>query len=74
MCQNQLPETSGEKMRAIGDEEWDNPKPLSEEDMAIHQQNVMNVRKLVMSFAIAKIGLLTLAAVIMWKFFGNGRH
>lgn len=59
--------------RAISDEEWDNPKPLTGKDLEIHQQNILNVRKLVMSFAIAKIGILTLAAVIMWKFFGHGR-
>ncbi|KAF0095091.1 MAG: hypothetical protein FD128_2615, partial [Hyphomonadaceae bacterium] len=30
--------------RAISDEEWDNPKPLTGKDLEIHQQNVLNVR------------------------------
>ncbi len=60
--------------KSISDEDWDNPKPLSKEDMAIHQQNIMNVRKLVVSFTIAKIGFLALTAAILWRFFGDGRH
>jgi hypothetical protein len=66
--------TNPPEPRAISDEEWDNPKPLTGKDLEIHQQNVMNVRKLVMSFAIAKIGILALVAVILWKFFGDGRN
>lgn len=60
--------------KSISDEEWNNPKPLEGEDLKTHQENVLRVRKLVVSFAIAKIGILSLVAVILWKFFGNGRH
>lgn len=58
----------------ISDEEWDNPKPLEGERLKTHQDNVMMVRNLVIKFAIAKVGVLTLIAVVLWKFYGNGRH
>lgn len=58
----------------ISDEEWDNPPPLTGEKLKQHQENVLMVRNLVVKFAIAKIGVLTLVAVVLWKFFGNGKH
>ncbi len=57
----------------ISDEEWDNPKPLTGEKLKQHQANVEMVRSMVIKFAIAKIGVLTLIAVVLWKFFGNGK-
>lgn len=57
----------------ISDEEWDNPKPLEGEKLRQHQENVLFIRNLVIKFAIAKIGILTLIAVILWKFFGHGK-
>lgn len=58
----------------ISDEEWDNPPPLTGEKLRTHQENMANVRNLVVKFTIAKIGVLTLVAVILWKFFGHGRN
>lgn len=58
----------------ISDEEWDNPPPLTGDKLKQHQENVQFVRNLVVKFAIAKIGILTLVAVILWKFFGKGHH
>lgn len=57
----------------ISDEEWENPKPLTGEKLKQHQENVQLVRSLVIKFAIAKIGILTLIAVVLWKFFGDGK-
>ena len=61
------------EMRTISDEEWENPPPLEGKNLEIHNKNVLNVRRLVVSFAIAKVGLLSLIAVVLWKFFGDGR-
>ncbi len=53
----------------ISDEEWDNPKPLSEADLKLHQENTARMIKYLKAFLIAKIGILTLIAVILYKFF-----
>ncbi len=74
MTENPEAEEIDDGMRTISDEEWDNPKPLEGKALQTHQENVMNVRKLVISFAIFKIGFLVLVAAILWKFFGHGAH
>lgn len=61
-------------MRAISDEEWNNPKPLEGKDLELHKQNIHHAKKMLMSFVIAKIGILTLIAVVLWKFFGHHKH
>jgi hypothetical protein len=68
-----MTETNDDEMRTISDEEWDNPKPLEGKALETHQENVTNLRKLVVSFVIFKIGFLALVAVLVWKFFGQHR-
>lgn len=51
----------------------DTPRKLTAEEQKIYDETVMKVRRLVISWTIAKIGILALVAVILWRFFGDGR-
>jgi hypothetical protein len=51
----------------------DAPRKLTAEEQKIYDETVMKVRRLVISWTIAKIGILALVAVILWRFFGDGR-
>jgi hypothetical protein len=51
----------------------DTPRKLTAEEQKMYDETVMKVRRLVISWTIAKIGILALVAVILWRFFGDGR-
>jgi hypothetical protein len=51
----------------------DPPRKLTPEEQAMYDATVAKVRRLVISWTIAKIGILALVAVILWRFFGDGR-
>lgn len=51
----------------------DTPRKLTAEEQKMYDETVLKVRRLVISWTIAKIGILALVAVILWRFFGDGR-
>ncbi len=51
----------------------DTPRKLTAEEQKMYDETVLKVRRLVISWTIAKIGILALIAVILWRFFGDGR-
>jgi type VI protein secretion system component VasF len=52
----------------------DAPRRLTPEEQAMYNETVAKMRRLVISWTIAKIGILALVAAVLWRFFGDGRN